>query len=112
MAQYTTTVCGVQEMFWWGRVDSNHLALSRTDLQSAAPRRLRRTPKKEDQYRLLVCAARFELATPRFQTENSDRAELRTDIFGRGLEEVFMMGVSIHEKKGPKPLFHSLRETD
>ena len=44
-----------------------------------------------DQYRELVCAAGFEPATPRFQTENSDRTELRTEIFGRGLEEVFMM---------------------
>lgn len=35
-------------------------------------------------YRKLVCAAGFEPATPRFQGENSDLTELRTEVLGRG----------------------------
>lgn len=41
--------------------------------------------------RKVVCAAGFEPATPRFQAENSDHAELRTVILGRGRGGVFMM---------------------
>lgn len=39
--------------------------------------------------RIVVCAAGFEPATPRFQGANSDLTELRTEVLGRG-GEVFM----------------------